>query len=461
MPRRRVARLRPATVIVLVVLSVAVAVAGTLLAVPGWRAAVLPATNVTTSAAPPVGWRAPETAPPAPLPLDELATSPAPAARALLAAMPKLAKDAAATPGVVVVDPSTGKTLIGRGDKPVLPASTMKVLTGLVALDTLPAEATFRTAVVSPRRGVLVLRGGGDPLLSDARASGRASLQQLAEATAKELKAAGIRKVSLGYDATLFTGRGWHAHWTDNYRYSVAPISALMIGGGRSPRDGRAQKNPAASAAGAFAARLAKAGITVGTPKPAKASDGATELAAVASPSVQQLVEHTLRYSDNVAAETLARHVGLATRQRGDFAGAYAAVRDRLRALGLWATGMVIDDSSGLSRDNRVTPGVLAAAMRLVLSQDRLRPLIAGLPVGGVTGTLADRFTDRASWAGRGIVRAKTGSLRDVSTLAGYLVTAQGAPLVFALTANQVRLPNRTRQWMDRTTAAWAACGCP
>ncbi|MEZ5090557.1 MAG: D-alanyl-D-alanine carboxypeptidase [Micropruina sp.] len=140
MPRRRVARLRPATVIVLVVLSVAVAVAGTLLAVPGWRAAVLPATNVTTSAAPPVGWRAPETAPPAPLPLDELATSPAPAARALLAAMPKLAKDAAATPGVVVVDPSTGKTLIGRGDKPVLPASTMKVLTGLVALDTLPGR---------------------------------------------------------------------------------------------------------------------------------------------------------------------------------------------------------------------------------------------------------------------------------------------------------------------------------
>ena len=121
----------------------------------------------------------------------------------------------------------------------------MKVLTGLVALDTLPAEATFRTAVASPRRGALVLRGGGDPLLSDARASGRASLQQLAEATAKELKAAGIRKVSLGYDATLFTGRGWHAHWTDNYRYSVAPISALMIGGGRSPRDGRALKRRA------------------------------------------------------------------------------------------------------------------------------------------------------------------------------------------------------------------------
>ena len=50
--------------------------------------------------------------------------------------------------------------------------------------------------------------------------------------------------------------------------------------------------------------------------------------------------------------------------------------------------------------------------------------------------------------------------LRDVTTLAGYLITADGSPLVFALMANQVVRPFATRDWMDATTANWAACGC-
>lgn len=54
-------------------------------------------------------------------------------------------------------------------------------------------------------------------------------------------------------------------------------------------------------------------------------------------------------------------------------------------------------------------------------------------------------------------MRAKTGSLRDVSTPSGHLITADGAPLVFAIMANQVVRPFATRDWIDRTTAAWAA----
>ena len=98
--------------------------------------------------------------------------------------------------------------------------------------------------------------------------------------------------------------------------------------------------------------------------------------------------------------------------------------------------------------------------MRLVLAEPRFRSLLLGLPVAGVSGTLFDRFDDRAERAGRGVVRAKTGSLRDVGTLAGYLITADGAPLVFAIMANSVVRPFATRDWMDRTTSAWAACGC-
>ncbi len=444
---------------ILVLLAVVVVAAGVLLVVPGWRAAVLPSTTVTLPASPPPGYRTPATAGPPALPLDELAATPAPAAKALLGRLPKLPKAAAGKTSMVVIDPQTGRTLIDRGDRPTVPASTLKLLSSLAALETLGAGRTFATTAVTPRKGVVVLRGGGDPLLRDRRTAGRASLQDLADATAAELRRAGVTKVALGYDAGLFTGRSWHPHWTPNYRYSVASISALAVDGGRT-RTGKADENPARTAAGTFAGRLAKAGITVTATSPMKAPEGAGQLAAVHSPTVEELIAHILRYSDNTAIETLTRQAGIAVHGEAGFAGATRAVRETLKRLGLWAPGMVIDDTSGLSRDNRVTAGVLAKAMRLMLAEDRFRPLIAGLPVGGVTGTLADRYDDSGERAGRGVVRAKTGSLRDVTTLAGYLVTEDGSPLVFALMANQVVRPFAVRDWMDTTTARWAACGC-
>ena len=450
---------RLARTVVVLLLALVVVAAGVLLAVPQWRAAMLPSGTVTYSAGPPAGWKLPATASPPALPLDELAAEPAPSAKALAARIARLPAAAAGTPGVVVIDPATGKTLIDRADRALIPASTMKLLTCLVALESLGNSRRFATTVVSPRDGVVILRGGGDPLLHDARHSGRASLQDLASATAKRLKAADVTKVTLGYDASLFTGRGWHPRWTENYRWSVAPISALTADGGRTGT-GQAEADPARVAARKFAKRLARAGIKVTSAGPTKAPSNSELLASADSATVEQLIEHTLRTSDNTAAETLARQVALASDRSGSFAGATAAVRTALRKLDLWAKGMVLDDSSGLSRNNRVTPGALAGAMRLVMVEAALRPLAAGLPVGGVSGTLFDRFDDRSERAGRGVVRAKTGSLRDVSALAGYLITADGAPLVYALMANKVVRPFVTRDWIDRTTAAWASCGC-
>lgn len=444
---------------VLVLLAVVMVAATALLAVPQWRAAVLPTASVERSSPPPVGYRAPATADPPALPLDELAPAAAPAAKALLDRLAKLPKGAAGRTSVVVADPQSGQTLIDRGDRPAIPASTMKLLSALVAQETLGNDRTFATTTVSPNPGTVILRGGGDPLLSDARADGRASLQQLAAATATELTRTGTSRVTLGYDATLFTGRSWHRHWTENYSYSVAPISALMADGART-RTGQAEKNPARTAATRFAKRLAKAGIAVAAIKPMVAPADAAELAVVRSTSLEELINQALQASDNTAIETLTRQAALASGRRGDFAGASQTVSDTLSRLGLWAPGMVIDDTCGLSRENRVTPGVLAKAMQLVLTEERFRSLVAGLPLGGVTGTLSLRFDDARERAGRGVVRAKTGSLRDVTALAGYLVTADGAPVVFAFIANDVSRSWDVKDWMDTTTASWAACGC-
>ena len=87
------------------------------------------------------------------------------------------------------------------------------------------------------------------------------------------------------------------------------------------------------------------------------------------------MVRRMLRYSDNVAAETLARQVGLATDRGGSFADAEAAVRAMLKSLDLWTSGMVIDDNSGLSRENRVSPAALAKAMKLFAVQNDMKEI--------------------------------------------------------------------------------------
>ncbi|MBX9364500.1 D-alanyl-D-alanine carboxypeptidase, partial [Streptomyces sp. WAC04114] len=81
-----------------------------------------------------------------------------------------------------------------------------------------------------------------------------------------------------------------------------------------------------------------------------------------------------------------------------------------------------------------------------------------GLPVAGFTGTLTSRYTDGAS----GVVRAKTGTLSGVHTLAGTLVDEDGRLLAFAFMANGTDgiLPTTTQKALDRIATALAACGC-
>jgi D-alanyl-D-alanine carboxypeptidase/D-alanyl-D-alanine-endopeptidase (penicillin-binding protein 4) len=85
---------------------------------------------------------------------------------------------------------------------------------------------------------------------------------------------------------------------------------------------------------------------------------------------------------------------------------------------------------------------------------------VTGLPVAGFTGSLASRFVHDP--AGRGTVRAKTGTLTGVDGLAGTVTTRDGALLGFVAVADRVRTGETlgARDALDRVAAALAGCAC-
>ncbi|TCO30334.1 D-alanyl-D-alanine carboxypeptidase/D-alanyl-D-alanine-endopeptidase (penicillin-binding protein 4) [Kribbella steppae] len=377
--------------------------------------------------------------------------------------------------GIYVYDASRGKPVFSVGaSTPYVPASTLKLLTTVSALETLGADHTFSTKVVSAAKGAIILVGGGDPLLTVKRQTDptdyptRASLQVLAASTAKALKAQGISSVTLGYDASLFSGPAINADWESKYvpEGIAAPTSALWVNEGRlAPGMAKRAPSPAQAAAAAFVLQLKAAGIKVtGIPKPAVAPTAAKAVAQVASPSVGEIVEYVNLHSDNDGAEVMLRHVGLATKNGGSYVGGVKGVKATLTKLGLDVSKATIEDGSGLSRTNRVPLDVLAGAVRVAASDDHpeLRHLLTGLPVAGFTGSLEDRFASPGTGGGTGLVRAKTGTLTGVHSLAGLVRDRTGTLLVFAVATDSVPVPKTlaARAALDRAAAALANCGC-
>ncbi|MFL6026699.1 MAG: D-alanyl-D-alanine carboxypeptidase/D-alanyl-D-alanine-endopeptidase [Friedmanniella sp.] len=363
------------------------------------------------------------------------------------------------TSSAEVADLVTGQVLYAhRARTPSIPASTTKLLTSTAALSLLGPDHVFRTRVVRSSSTGVVLVGGGDPYLT------RAGLARLARDTATELRKSGTRQVRLGYDAALFSGPAWHPRWPASYADQVTRVSALWVDEGRTaavspgPRSG----NPSRDAARAFAGELKKAGVAVTATAAARAPAKATTTATLPSRPLAQIVDKLLLASDNDAAEVLLRQVALAQNRPGSFVEGAAAVRGVLRGLNLWPSGAALADGSGLARQTRVPAATFVALLRQAAGPQHpeLRPILTGLPVAGVEGSLRIRFLDDRSLAGRGVVRAKTGTLSQVHALAGYLRTADGTQLAFAFLVNDAADDYAARLWLDRVTTALSRCGC-
>ncbi len=374
--------------------------------------------------------------------------------------------------GVLVTDQLTGQVL-GQRDLggARTPASTAKLLTAAAALHRLGPASTLPTRVVAGTDGWVVLVGGGDVLLGDqagdpAAVDGRAGLGDLADQVAHRLTLAGTTTVALGVDGSLFSGPAVHPAWdpaylTDGY---VAAVTALAVHEGRTdPAQEYSQRaaDPAGAAGRVLAQRLAERGITVTGVHAARAPAGGAVLGEVRSASVAELVASFVTSSDNTLTEVVARLVALAAGQPGSFDGATQAVLAEVAALGVDTAGARLADASGLAAGSQLSVQTLVQVLRALTDPGRpvLRDAAVSLPVAGLSGTLSDRF---ATSTARGLLRAKTGSLRGVTSLAGTLVDADGRLLLIAVTADQT---GAVGQWNPRAAIdgfadRLAACGC-
>ena len=426
---------------------------------------------------------------PGPVLVPAGAQGPAPNRRRLAAALAPLAAShtLGGHVGLVVTDLDSGSVLYSRqAASGFEPASSAKLLTATAALSVLGPSARFTTRVVGGAHGSVVLVGGGDPTLAAGRPPKSdypqpATLESLAASTAHWLRAHGERRVRLGYDTSLFTGPQTAPGWSPSYisTGNVTPIASLEVDQGRltpagTPQDADDPNNfrprsytPAADAAAAFAGFLHRDGIRVaGRPHTRRAPRGAAVIAAARSPVLSAIVGWMLRESNNVIAEDLARQVALRRGRPASFGGAAAAVMAVLSKLGA-GRGVHLVDGSGLSPQDRVSPQALATVVRLAAwtGPPALRPVIAGLPVAGFSGTLAPGQSVFGSFGppALGMVRAKTGNLSQVASLAGITDDGSGHLLAFAFMTDRIQRASEltaAARVIDARATTLAGCGC-
>lgn len=362
--------------------------------------------------------------------------------------------------GAIVMDVATGAVLYQREAAMARSvASNQKVFTALAILDALGAETRIETTVAwDPTTSTLTLVGAGDPTLATVAASG-SSLADLADQVAGQVTG----EVSLRYDTSLFDGPTLADGWSPDYPALgvAAPVSPLVVDRSRVDGGDQRQTDPARTAAEAFAALLADRGISVGGI--ADGPSAGSVIATTTSEPLATMVETMLTESDNDMSEILAHLAGALRSGAGSFATGAEATLATLQSLGIPVSGAEFVDGSGLSYEDVASPLTLASAISLASGPTAPAwtwPVILGLPVAGLTGTLDDRYDGPDTRGAAGFVRAKTGTLISVSTLAGTVIDADGRLLAFAFLSNETTDVDASRAALDRAAAALAACGC-
>lgn len=334
-----------------------------------------------------------------------------------------------ANPSVVVIDEQTGEIVFEKNANSLRkPASLQKLFTGVAAVNHLQMDQTFTTSLWSGSDSkTVVIQGSRDPWTSvyssTAKKMGRTSLPRFeyyALKTLKQLNEGSVKNPTIYY-SKLFAG-------------DVAALKTIFR----------------------------KHGVTANMKpvSPAEAIEKSSTLVIEStSPTLEEMLNFALVWSDNVLSERIAR---LASNEAGHGlteAGVEATFNELLYAFDLDASKVVVKDASGLSRKNRVTAKQVGELLIKIRDDEKYAPVVNGLPIGGISGTLQKRFIKTAPSA-VGLVKAKTGTLNGTANLAGYVESGEHE-YAFVIIAD--KLPRtysageRARAMVDRILGKIAA----
>ena len=336
-------------------------------------------------------------------------------------------------PAMIVIDGSTGQIIYEKNIySQRKPASVMKVLAAAVTLDYLDPLSVFNTTVnIAPEEKTVVIRGSFDPWISldhnVARKMSRASLPYM-----------GFNTLSAVKDANGGSLKNYKVLYSNLYSKDIANLKAFWAKRGFKPVFKQVTDDEAF---------LAQGNLVV--------SEN--------SPTVGQILDWMMLWSDNLLADRLA---GLAARSAGyspNIKGIETIFRTLLTQLEIDDSKLVVADASGLSKQNKITAKLMGELLYKIRNEQRYALLYNSLPIGGVSGTLENRFLKTAPLA-VGLVRAKTGTLNGTATLAGY-VQSTDREYVFVTLADDIAKGNaalnKARAAIDRVLGRIAAPNIP
>ncbi|CAN2224646.1 Peptidase S13, D-Ala-D-Ala carboxypeptidase C [Candidatus Nanopelagicaceae bacterium] len=329
------------------------------------------------------------------------------------------AGSALSNPSVVVIDPLTGSVVYEKSAySPRKPASVLKIYSATAALTYMQPTQRFTTSAwVGVNEKSLVIQGSLDPWmsLSDsvAKKMGRTSIPRIEYNSLSALKAANPGSIR---NSTIY--------YSDLYSQDVANIKAFFLKRGVKAVMKRVSNTQAEELS-------------------------AEQILSSDSPELQEMLGFALTWSDNLLTERIARLASQAAGYPLNDEGVAQTFQEVLAGLGVDSKGLVIKDASGLSRENRITARQVGQLLLKIRNDSRFAPLIGGLPISGVTGTLRHRFIDTAPQA-IGLVRAKTGTLNGTANLAGY-VEAGDREYIFVIIADQLKRTSRAEKFARAT----------
>ena len=152
------------------------------------------------------------------------------------------------------------------------------------------------------------------------------------------------------------------------------------------------------------------------------------------SPTLAEIARPLLKESINLYGEALLR----LNVEKGAFPtndAALAGLRTRLRSWGLSDDSYQLVDGSGLSRRDAISPDALLVVLRRMYDPAGTSPFMTALPIAGADGSLEARMKGTAA---EGNVRAKTGTMSNIRSLAGYVTTRNGERLAFVIMVNNL-----------------------